>query len=223
VAKDIHSSGRPHFRDAQWADFVRGIGGEILEQEIRNHLDSGCEPCRVMASLIASVAETGKADGSLQIPADVIASAKAIFQPVQTGWMESLRTVVAELVTQIPLDWQPVGVRSLANVENAAGDRFLYRAGNYAVDLKVESPSSTDPGEIIGQIANDEDTSDNLAGVLVQMVVPGKTTLGKTIGETSTNRFGEFLIAYPAHPKAMLRFALKRQGQRIDLPLRLRH
>ena len=106
----------------------------------------------------------------------------------------------------------------MGSVEGAApaGDRLLFRAGDYSVDLKLEPPSASDAGEIIGQIANLEDHAANMDGVLVQMVVSGNT-----IGETSTNRFGEFLMEYPSKATATLRFALKHHGQRIDLPLRL--
>jgi hypothetical protein len=208
-----------HFSDLEWADFARGFANA---PEIRNHLDAECPACRQMAGALAHVEQTGAADRVLNIPAAVLARAQEIFQPAQTGWMEALRTVVVELVSHVPLDLRPAGVRSLGSVEGSLGDRFLYRAGNYAVDLKVEPPMLADSGEIIGQILNDSDAHDNLDGVVVQMVAPGKTILGKIIGETSTNRFGEFLIEYPALTQATLRFALKRQGERIDLPLRLR-
>jgi hypothetical protein len=213
----------PHFQDAQWVDYVRGLAGESLQQEIQNHLNSGCEDCKQTWAWMLSVAETGASDAQLKIPDEVVSRAKAIFRPAETGWIEKLRSLAAELVTQVPLDFQPAGVRSLGTMESKSGDRFLYRAGKYAVDLKVELPGASESGEIIGQIANEQDAADNLSGVLVQIVVPFKQTLGKTIGETETNRFGEFLMEYPSAKSAILRFALKQRGERIDLPLRLKN
>jgi hypothetical protein len=207
-----------HFDDQRWVDFVRGIAAEAVQKEMQTHLDSGCPSCRATFSWMGSVATLAAADSAILVPEDVVQKARELFvaSPAPAGWIETLESIAAELISEVRWDWQPTGVRSGgASAETPVGDRLLFRAGDYAVDLKIEPPSVSDAGEIIGQIANQVDQQENLEGVVVQMVV-----LGRTLGETATNRFGEFLIEYPTGKKATLRLALKHRGQRIDLPLK---
>ena len=93
---------------------------------------------------------------------------------------------------------------------------MLFRAGDYVVDLQLDPPSSGSGGEIVGQIANDR-VQENLDGVIVEVIVPGRT-----VSETATNRFGEVVIEYSQNRNATLRFALAHRKQRSDLPLGLR-
>jgi len=212
----INRPGGNHFSERQWGDFVRGLASETDTPDMQTHIDSGCSECRSMAERLGAVARLAATDRGLDIPAEVVARAQAIFDPVSPqGWIETLQSIAAELVSSVSADWQPAGVRS-AGTASDAQDRLLYRAGDYFVELKLEPPSAGEAGDIVGQIANEHDPGERLEGVLVQIVVSGRT-----LGETSTNRFGEFLMDYPAKKSAVLRFALKHSGRRIDLPLKL--
>jgi hypothetical protein len=91
---------------------------------------------------------------------------------------------------------------------------MIFQAADYAVYLKVEPLLGGEAAEIIGEIANERDREESMEGIPVQMVARGET-----IGESATNRFGEFFIEYPVRKHATLRFALKARGQRIDLRL----
>lgn len=214
MSKEVRKS---HFSDGQWADFVRGVTAEAIWGEMQTHLDSGCHSCAASAAWMGKVAAMATADGTLELTEDMVRRAREIFvaPPSRPGWIETLETIAAELVSEVRLDWHLAGVRSAGAEVESAGDRLLFRAGDYAIDIKVEPSSANEAGEVIGQIANERDQQESLDGVVVQMVV-----LGRTLGETATNRFGEFLIEYPAGKKAILRLALKHRGQRIDLPLK---
>lgn len=215
-----------HFSEQQWSDFVRGVSEGQGAREIQAHLASGCDACRATAHRFEAVARFAVADSALPVPGDIVQRAREIFQTTsQSGshsgshsaWIDSLQSVVAELVASARMDWQLAGVRSLeGDITECVGDRLLYRAGDYAVDLKLDPPSTGERGELIGQITNERDHLESLADVLVQIVV-----LGQTLGETATNRFGEFVIEMPPanRKSATLRFALKHSGQRIEIPL----
>ena len=205
-----------HFSEGQWADFVRGVSPEAVQGEMQSHLDSGCALCAVSVSWMRSLSAMAAAE-RLDVPADVVRRARAIFAPppANAGWMEELEALAAELISNVRLDWQPAGVRSVAaSAEALGGSQLLYKAGDYTVDLRIEPPSAQDPGEIIGQIGNERNRQENLDGLVVQTVAAGRT-----LGETVTNRFGEFVIEYPRGKKAILRLALKQCRQRIDLSL----
>jgi len=204
-----------HFSEQRWSDFVRGLADEADRLEVQAHLESGCAQCRKIADQLGAVAKLGTSDSALDVPPDVISRALGLFEPTPAStWMDSLAPVIAELVSSGRRDWQLAGVRS--HPASASGDRMLFRAGDYFVDLALDAPLASEAGEIIGQISNELDRDEKLDGILVQIVVSGST-----LGETSTNRFGEFLMDYPANKIVTLRFALKHRGQRIDLPLKL--
>ena len=214
---------RDHFSEQRWSDFVRGLADDAHHHEIQSHLDSGCQLCCAIERQLRSVAKLGASDRALDIPAEAVARARGLFDPAHssaavastsTKWMDSLTPILAELVSSVRADWQLAGVRSSS--AGVSGDRMLFRAGDYSVDLELEPPLDHEAGEIIGQIANERNADDTLEGIPVQMVVSGRI-----LGETSTNSFGEFLMDYPAKKRVSLRFALKDRGQRIDLSLAL--
>ena len=62
--------------------------------------------------------------------------------------------------------------------------------------------------------ARERDRQENVEGIVVQVVCTGRT-----LGETSTNRFGEFVVEYPQGKAVILRLALRARGERIEVPL----
>jgi hypothetical protein len=200
-----------HFRDELWSDFVRKVVTPADEAAMRAHLDAGCALCARTVEVLGAVARFGAEESSFEVPEDVTARARALFEPRGAGnsWTEKLERKIAELIWVTQPGWQPQGVRSAGE----SGPRMLYRSGEYSVDLSIETQAGA-PGEIVGQIANERDQDEDLGGILVQVV-----TTGRTLSETATNQFGEFIIEYPAAKHTVLRLALRHRGQRIDVPL----
>lgn len=197
-----------HFNEGLWIDFVRRVTAPADDVAMQAHLASGCPRCRQTMEWLSAVAGVAAADAAQPVPPALVASARALFVP-RENWAEKLERLAASLIWQQQPGLLAQGVRSLAQ----AGQRVLYRAGDYSVDLNLEGMAS-EPGEIVGQITNEQDSLEMLDGVVVQVLSGGETLV-----ETATNRFGEFIIEYPAAKKSMLRFALRHRGQRIDLPL----
>lgn len=211
--------GKDHFSEHLWSDFARGIAPAEQLERMQAHLDSGCDACRETARLLGWVARTGAQDSALIVPQDEVNEAVALFaQGPSAAWIEKLVPLVAELVSSVSQDWQFAGMRAASSVSGA--QRMLFRAGDYAVDLELEPPLAAEPGRIVGQILSRPDLTAGPArqmeGILV-LLLGG----GRTLGQTSTNQFGEFLLDHNAYRSATLRFAMKQQGQRIDLPLKL--
>lgn len=197
-------------------DFVRGLSSPDSRSAMQAHLDSGCDACRQQQQFLMQVAETGKASAA-EVPDDLILSVRRLFARQPTpGWIDQLQTWVAELVSRVPLHVHPAGVRSLdSGVQRWSGERLLYQAGVYTVDLKLDPPLTSGAGDIIGQISDRRTDAEPLENVLVQVQVAGRI-----VAETSTNRFGEFLVTGPARPKrAVLWLALREAGCRIEVAL----
>ncbi|MBV8842916.1 MAG: hypothetical protein JO307_08905 [Bryobacterales bacterium] len=214
-----HDPENLHFTDEQWTDFVRGIAQEPAVTLMRTHLASGCPDCNATVRLLDALTRAGLPEGELHVPEAVVQRAREIFTPPPPapGQVQTWQTIAAQLIREASLTWQPAGVRSPGDNGPGAGERKMFRAGDYIVDLQVEAPSSDKAAEIVGQIANENDAEDSLGGIIVEMVIPGRTLTG-----TSTNRFGEFVLECPAVENAVLRIALRERRQRIELPLNLR-
>lgn len=209
----------PHFSDADWADYVRGLGSEELRLRLQAHLESECDPCRLQFQFLQRVVQSAAAD-VVPIPDDVVLRAQGLFdRPKPKNWVQTLQALPAILLSRSPLELHPAGVRSLApGVLTEPGERLLFRAGVYLLDLKVDSPQTSGMTEIIGQISNSTDENEIWDNVLVQMEISGHVVL-----EARTNRFGEFLLAHPLKQhRVTIRLGLQAAGFRIDIPLRSR-
>ena len=199
-----------HFSLERWAEFVQSRVAEPDWGVMERHLAVGCQACQETIKWVQAIANSARNDAAIEVPTDLVTSVRSLFAPAPVGsrWTDALREISGVIVRQMTADWQPVGVRSLASEEN----RVLLRAGAYAVDLNIE-PTSRESAEIVGQIVN-EKAPQLLDQVLVQIIAAGKT-----LCETSTNRFGEFIITFPQGKNSILRLAMRDQGERIDVPL----
>jgi hypothetical protein len=202
-----------HYTVEMWADFVRGVLQRTEQAGMQAHLDSGCAGCAASVKWLGALARTWNQDFRLPVPADLTARAIELFQArrPKRDWVLGLRELAAELVAERRLDWLPLGVRA----SESTGHRLLFRAGDYEVDLNFDPGGSEDPAGIVGQIANHRDRSESLDGVLVQLLAAGRT-----VGETETNRYGEFVIERPVRRGVVLRIAMEKPGFRIELPIR---
>ena len=184
---------------------------------MREHLNDGCEACAKTVHWLQAVVQTVAVSPYDDPPLDLVTSAKAVFRPLRNeqpvGWMERLETLVASLALVSSGDWLPQGVRS----GGPAGQRLLYRAGRYAIDLAMDQGAPFgEVAEIVGQIVDEQqlDTG-TLNGVLVQLWIGDRV-----LGETETNQFGEFVLQRPTSKAAVLRFALSGQGKQIELRIK---
>jgi len=202
--------GGEHFSDEHLSDFVRGVLPPASQAATQAHLDSGCDSCAQTARLFGAVASASLPE----VPPELTAAAVAIFElPARNlDWIEKLTPLVPRLVFGPGIDLQLAGIRD----GGLTAGRAVYRAGHYSVDLSLETPEAADRREMVGQISDELEPKRTLEGVIVQVI-----TAGKTVSETATNRFGEFVIELPARNRAILRFALRQHGHRIDLPLQM--
>mgnify|MGYP001221647323 CR=1 FL=1 len=204
-----------HLSVQQLVDYVRQLAPAASQELIREHLRS-CAACRASVEAFEPLVALAASDAQTEVPVEAISRAQAIFEPrpADRSWIEGLQALVAELVFDNGLQLHRVGVRSSAQAGSGAIRHLTYRAGEYNVDLQTETTGGGEV-EIVGQVAPLQSRGQNLEGALVQVIVGGKT-----VGETETNRFGEFLLGRPFKLAGTLRIVLRQAGCRIELPLR---
>jgi hypothetical protein len=153
------------------------------------HLSSGCRRCRDSAEALGVIAAVARGEAEREVPAAALRLAMAIFSLQQPERVHILPRVLARLVFDSFSEPQPVGVRSRQHVSRHA----MYRAGDYFVDLKLESQPGTRQVSLVGQIANPKEAPGSLANVPV-LLSAGPDVIKRTV----SNEFGEFQMSYEA-------------------------
>lgn len=204
-----------HYNDGKWTDFVRQLLPAAERAAMQDHLDS-CQTCRLTVGCLEATKQVAAIDSQISVPPEVAARARALFDKTkpERSWFKGLRQLAAELVFDSSRDLLPAGMRFGGTPGTAEPRHISYRAGEYDVHLRLE-PTDAGVAEIVGQVVSRQVQAVPMEGLLVQVIAGGRT-----VGETETNRFGEFVLERPVRPTVTLRISLRDAGCRIELPLR---
>jgi hypothetical protein len=198
-----------HHSDVEWADFVRGLTAGPARASMKAHLSSGCRRCGRAAEAFGMVSAVARGEEAFGVPGHALRWATAVFSLRQPERVQILPRVLARLVFDSFGEPQPVGVRSLARVSRQA----MYRAGDYYVDLRMESEPGTHRVSLVGQIAGSKAGRRSFGNVPV-VLAAGTGILARAV----SNEFGEFQMSY--EPSRRLRLYVPLNGDRgIEVPL----
>jgi len=173
-----------HFSDAEWIDRVRG---KVLAPEAMDLHLGGCRRCGRARDLFGAVAEVALGEAAYDVPEGTLRSARAIFALQRPERVRILPRVLACLVYDSFAEPLLVGIRSRQRVTRQA----MYRAGDYYVDLRMESEPETHRVSVVGQIANRRDPERSVAHVPIVL-----TSDEEVIARAVSNEFGEFQLGY---------------------------
>lgn len=197
-----------HFDITRWADFIRGTGSREEQEEMQEHLLTGCESCARMRDLLQRFGETLlSAEATPVVPAAVVQRAEAIFalrQPEKIGFAQVLARLVYDSFRE-PL---PAGIRT----GRSASRQVLYEAGEICIDLRLEFENGGALVSLVGQVSNRQQPHQSLAGVPL-VLMSGPELLARTL----TNQYGEFQLEY--EPRTSLSLHLGSQEHWIQVPL----
>jgi hypothetical protein len=199
-----------HFDEGQWADFTRGIQPE---EDVRiamgQHLDKSCEECVGALWVWESVREKAQNEKTYVPPMDLVRQAKGIAVLLTSRPKTSVVAQLAQLVFDSFTQPLKAGVRGATMNDR----QLLYRAGNVAIDLRVEVKPGEVPVFLFGQILQEGHMERGEQLVEVSLL-EGTQTLGRT----TTNELGEFEMHVPVLPGLVL--SLQQQsGKNILIPL----
>lgn len=178
------------------ADFARGLTPQPRRPAVEAHLAS-CSACSGTVEFLRRVAEVAAADPQVQVPADLVQAAKAVFPAPPHTTLPLLRRLTASLVFNPVAEPLPAGIRS----EYRPVRQMVYQAGDYCVDLRLDAERDSAHVTLTGQIANQAVPTEPLSRTPV-MLMAGK----RLVCETVSNDFGEFCLEY--QPKSNLRLCL---------------
>ena len=197
-----------HFNIWQWADYARGLAGEVDRQAMDAHLSSGCKRCARTASTFSTVTAIAGGEAGLEPPEHAVRYAQAVyslFRPETT----SLPRLLARLVHDSMREPLPAGIRAQTRLSRHA----LYEAGSYYLDLQIELQGASGPVTLVGQLADRGNPAAHTA-------VPVWLMQQKSVVATALcDRFGEFQLEYMPARDLRLCVALREANKRLEIPL----
>jgi hypothetical protein len=196
-----------HFGLAEWTDFVRGLVEKSARPALEHHLASGCRKCRHTADLLRKLVMAARSDSQVQVPDYALRCARAIFLLQQPEKVLILPRIPARLLYDSFREPLPAGLRTQQRLSR----QYLYQAGDYSLDVRLENERGSPRVALVGQIQNRKQPGKRLGSVPVQLL-SGKQVLA----QATSNSLGEFQMEYEPNKHLRLYVPMRQAGKRVD-------
>ena len=104
----------------------------------------------------------------------------------------------------------PAGLRTQQRLSR----QYLYQAGDYSLDVRLENERGSPRVALVGQIQNRKQPGKRLGSVPVQLL-SGKQVLA----QATSNSLGEFQMEYEPSKHLWLYVPVRQAGKQIEVPL----
>jgi anti-sigma factor RsiW len=188
-----------HFADEDWLDFARGQGEPEQRKRLEQHLATGCPRCAEAVDLWRAAVDLASQEADYRPPEGAVRQLRAHFAQRRSEGLLARAAQRASLIFDSFRQPALVGVR-------AAGPsprQLLYKAGRYAIRLRVEAGAGTDQLSVVGQVMDEQDPRRALPDLAVLML-----SETETVDRTLTNRLGEFQLEAAREERLRLSIAL---------------
>lgn len=199
-----------HYDIIEWVDFARDAISPEAQAAMRDHLLSGCRDCQLTVALLEKAVVATREDARFDVGAEMVQSAKEIFAIIAPAPEPVLQRVFGRLSFDSFAQMMPEGARA-----GASGDRHvMFDAGDYYVDLRLESETDSAAATLVGQIFGRSEPKQPLGAVPV-LLMAGK----KIVTRTVSNEFGEFILDYPPAKNLRLCVPISLAGRQLEMSL----
>jgi hypothetical protein len=182
---DVRTRKSEHLTEEDWFDFARQQAAPAVRARLEQHLEKGCSRCTQTVRLWRAVLDVADQEAAYRPPEGVLRQLKADFALRRPkGLLERVAEQVA-LVFDSFRQPQAAGVRTAG----AAPRQLLYKAGRYAIRLRLESGADAQRLSIVGQLVDEHHSPAAVQDIAV-IALKGR----KTIDRTLTNQLGEFVL-----------------------------
>jgi hypothetical protein len=192
-----------HFATEDWADFARGVVQADRKSLMDSHLQTGCRKCTKLFQLWRRVHSAAQRQGDSALPEGLVRMAKAAYGEYGVvGKRAKVR--LADVLFDSFRGPLAVGVRSTTS----SARQVLYATGTHRIDVRLEPHSDSDKVAVIGQVLDSAEPGRDLQGLTVRLLA-GR----KVLGESETQRFGEFQFECELTEHLELRVKLANEGE----------
>src|SRR2546427_6081354 len=196
-----------HFDISKWADFVRGLIEESAQVAMKRHLASGCRKCRRITDLLHNVEAATRSDSQVHVPKYAVRCARVFFLLQQPEKVQILTRIPTQLLYDSFREPLPAGLRTRQRLSR----QYLYQAGDYSLDLRLENERGSSRVALVGQIQNLKQAGKRLGGGVPVLLVSGKKILARAV----SNSLGEFQMEYAPQKHQRLYVPVHRSGKRV--------
>ncbi len=194
-----------HYSTEQWADFIREVMPLDQGVAMEAHLRSGCNECLREAAVWGRVREVAAREAIYTPPDFAVRVARSLQVARQPRPVTTLGTMLAELIWDSRREFVLAGVRTLS----ASPQQMLYRAGDFAIDMRIEPIAGGSRFVVVGQILNSARPDEQVRDIPVAVEMEGRAA-----GTGRTNDHGEFRVEFDGGSYVRLRVAL---GSEADI------
>ena len=196
-----------HFDISKWADFVRGLIEESAQLAMKRHLASGCPKCRRITDLLHKVEAATRSDSQIHVPEYAVRCARVFFLLQQPEKVQILPRIPTQLLYDSFREPLPAGLRTQQRLSR----QYLYQAGDYSLDLRLENERGSSRVALVGQIQNRKQAGKRMGGGVPVLLVSGKKILAHAV----SNSLGEFQMEYAPQKHQRLYVPVHRSGKRV--------
>jgi len=195
-----------HFRNDQWANYVRHKCDSRAQAAMHEHLTAGCGECLADERLWNEIYVSARRESDYFPPQDLVMYAMESFSPLRVR-QSSLFSHFAELIFDSALQPLAPGIRT-----GEAGARMLlFRSGAIRVDMRMEH-RCPNRMNVTGQIL-DMHVPEQIVEHAPISLVEGSRSLVRTF----TNELGEFQLELPTNKDLSVAFEV--EGRQVLIPL----
>jgi hypothetical protein len=203
---------KKHFTLEQCVDFVNESLSSEKMQIMQRHLGAGCGKCSKVLEVWTRVHRAAGRESKFEVPESAVHHVRNAFA-LMTEPKKSKRGFEIPRLVFDSL-WQPVavGVRSAPSTPR----QVLYRAGELAIELRLEPSLNSEQVNVTGQISDVALRGEGLAGISV--LVSGDE---RKVAEARTNQFGEFQLSFVPETGLRILFAVGNEKD-LSIPLEVK-
>ena len=182
---DVRTRNSEHFTEEDWFDFAHRQAAPSVRAGLEQHLEKGCSRCSQTVRLWRAVLDVADQEAAYRPPDEALRQVKGDFALRRPKGLLERVAEQAALVFDSFRQSQPMGVR-------AAGPsprQLLYKAGRYAIRLRLEPGPDAERLSIVGQLVDEHHSPAAVQDIAV-LALQGRKTLDRTL----TNHLGEFVL-----------------------------
>lgn len=179
-----------HPSDDAWLDLAHEVCSPQTADALEQHLREGCDKCRAVYSIWKTALAAAGRDQAYEPPADSVRAVKSAFSlRRRLPFLDRVATA-ANLLYDSFREPLPAGFRGNAG----AARLLLHEAGNFRIDLRVETDPPEGPRWIAGHIVKSGKEPEYTSGSAVLI----RDSSGEVVAQTFADKAGEFQVRLPS-------------------------
>jgi hypothetical protein len=182
---DARTRSSEHPTEEDWFDFAHQQAAPSVRAGLERHLEKGCTRCTQTVRLWRAVLDVADQEAAYRPPDEALRQLKGDFALRRPKGLLERMAEQAALVFDSFQQPQAMGVRGAG----PSPRQLLYKAGRYAIRLRLESAPDTERLSIVGQLVDEHQSPAAVQDIAV-LALQGRKTLDRTL----TNHLGEFVL-----------------------------